>query len=311
MSEKFVLLRFQHDVILAYVAVTTLLPIVYFGFSIRYRKTSYSRFSIWYHLGTCMFLVSPIINSIHDLAINHDAFRYTIGSEVVMAVFMGLLAIGETIVLYTFVKSTWRYVTFTPYVSYFARIRNSFSRKSEYELVPLEEEGDDEYEDNEEEGEIISATVPETIEPLSWRKWFTIDLMLNWYCSQLLLTAFHVFMYSLRARSIFVRNTGSFNNRQLELAAFSGLTGGMTLLFVVLDLWLYRMYTSSNFLFYLTAMIYYFGCLTEYFVSVSRLRMDYVTMIILCAVLTAFVVKIGVAQVTKMQLYERIKIKRD
>lgn len=303
--DDFILLRFQHDIVVAYIAATTVLPILYLGFSIRYKRTSYSQFSVWHHLGTCAFLLGPIINSVHDMAVHHT--QYTVASEAVMATLMCFLIIGEIICLHKFVKTTWYYVTFTPYRDFIENIKKTCSREKRsggggYELLSTRMNDDDDEDEK---------TVPDTLKPFSWRKWFTIDLMLNWYCSQLLLTIYHAFMYVLRASSISTRNQGVFNNRREELAIFSGLTGGMTAVFVLLDLWVYRLYTYPNFLFYLTAMVYYFGCLTEYFVTVSRFRIDYLTVFILCALLSVFMVKIGVAQMIKSRYIEKIKLKEE
>lgn len=295
---NFVLLRFQHDIILAYTAVTLLIPILYFGYSVKFKRSSFAHFSIWYHLGTIMYLLGPLLNCIHDLATS----EYTVGAEIAMACLMGILVIGETVLLYTFIKTTWSFVTFTPYVNFFSTIKQSFM-KNEIRYEPVN--GDEVI------YERIPRNVPESLKPFSWRKWFTIDLMLNWYCSQLLLTFYYVIMYSLRASSISIRKTGVYNNRKEELAVFSGLTGIFTAIFIWLDIWVYRLYTSSNLMFYLTAMIYYFGCLTEYFVTVSRQRMDYVTVSILCALIAIFMVKIGVAQTIKSRYDVMIELKED
>ena len=96
--------------------------------------------------------------------------EYTAGAEIAMASLMGLLVIGETVLLYTFIKTTWTYVTFTPYVSFFCMVKRSFTKsETRYEVLSSQDDEDAE------EGERTSRKVPETLKPFSWRKWFTID----------------------------------------------------------------------------------------------------------------------------------------
>lgn len=282
------MLWLQHDVFLAYSMVTLIIPAFYCAFHL-FKRDGYKQFSLSHHFITLVFFIGPIINILHDMVYKSDKTTLTVASEVCMGCAMLIISGVEVYALYQFIKSTWLAITLETYESIFSSCKKAF-QKHRYSKIT------DRY---------SYIELHPSLMPLSWSKWILIDLVMNWFCSQLLVSVYQMIMYFMRAASIDQFETDGLVHRQSMLSVFSAVTGVFLIILVINDMWIYRQYTYPNFLFYVTAIMYYFACLTEYFVNVSSKHIDYAAVVMMCFSLAALVMKLGVSQHIKTELIKK------